>query len=131
MESKDINIEETEQNLSKFNSELAIGRINITESDDIIKFSTRLKTFKDWPPSIPISAEEMAHAGFVYSGKSDEVHCFSCLLKLNNFKFDDDPLMEHVYNAPVKCQYLKLTVGHDPGLIAKIQRKRYMYKYSF
>ena len=32
------------------------------------KFETRLRSFKDWPRGIPISAEKIAEAGLVYTG---------------------------------------------------------------
>ena len=38
----------------------------------------RLKTFDTWPKYLRPTKEEMASAGFVYTGKSDRVVCFAC-----------------------------------------------------
>ena len=66
---------------------------------DVHNFTTRLQTFKDWPLSLPITAEQMAHAGFVCSGQSDKVQCFSCLLQLSAFEKSEDPFIEYLRHS--------------------------------
>ena len=51
-----------------FATEMLSDRCYNFNKRDMHNFSTRLQIFKDWPVSLPITAEQMAHAGFVYSG---------------------------------------------------------------
>ncbi|AAG02727.1 inhibitor of apoptosis protein [Betaentomopoxvirus amoorei] len=72
----------------------------------------RLKTYKEWPISMPISTEKLAEAGFFYTGKSDKVKCFYCDGGLNKWETDDDPWIQHARWFD-KCDYVKLVKGKD------------------
>ena len=61
----------------------------------------------NWPIRIGKIPYEMADAGFFYHGPGDLVMCFTCGIKLRNWKFDDDPWIEHVKYNP-NCHYVKL-----------------------
>ncbi|XP_063361874.1 E3 ubiquitin-protein ligase XIAP-like [Cydia amplana] len=39
---------------------------------------SRLKSYKHWPPSLPTKPEELAEAGFFYTGTGDRTQCFFC-----------------------------------------------------
>lgn len=46
----------------------------------------RLKTFKDWPKAMKQKPEEMADAGFFYTGRGDQTMCFQCGGGLNGWE---------------------------------------------
>ncbi|XP_048250903.1 lectin BRA-3-like [Haliotis rufescens] len=54
------------------------------------------------------TAEEMAHAGFVYTQGADGVCCFQCVVRLRQWAPHDDPWGAHHKWSP-DCDYLKLT----------------------
>ena len=40
------------------------------------KEGVRLTSFRNFPPSVPVSAIRLAQAGFYYTGEGDTVKCF-------------------------------------------------------
>ncbi|XP_058178312.1 death-associated inhibitor of apoptosis 1-like [Anopheles ziemanni] len=71
------------------------------------EFEQRLKTFDDWPIALPQIPEQLVEAGFVYTGESDQVACFSCGGQLKGWIPDDDPWEEHAKYYE-DCHYLRL-----------------------
>ena len=69
----------------------------------------RIATFTAWAKSMPITAKELSHAGFVYTGFPDKVHCPWCKLTLYNFDRQDSAFEEHVKHSK-GCLYLQMTV---------------------
>ena len=69
------------------------------------KLSTRLRSFKDWPPTIPVKAEDLAAAGFFYKGFGDKVTCFCCGINLKKWQPEDTAMGEHKKHSP-ECLYL-------------------------
>ena len=57
----------------------------------------RLQTFLDevWPSDSPVRPEELAAAGFYYTGSGDETRCYACNKVLSNWEAGDDPYQEH------------------------------------
>lgn len=72
----------------------------------------RLKTFQNWPLSCNQRPEDLAEAGFFYSGKSDAVFCFDCGQGLQDWEDEDTPWGEHARWSP-ECPYLLNTKGRD------------------
>lgn len=69
----------------------------------------RLKTFDTWPKQMTRpSKEQLALAGFVYTGKGDLVYCFACGKQIKDWLIDDIPFAEH-YRWSRDCEYLQLT----------------------
>ena len=68
---------------------------------------TREKTFKEWPPTIPVQSQQLAAAGFFYTGYADKVTCFCCGITLKKWESDDVAMVEHKKHAP-ECNYLAL-----------------------
>jgi len=62
---------------------------------DLVSLDVRLKTFSTWPDTIGVKPLDLAMAGFVYLGESDNTLCFHCGIKLQNWEVDDDPWKEH------------------------------------
>lgn len=75
-------------------------------------FEARLRTFRDWPPALKQKPKDLAEAGFIYIGTSDQVKCFFCDGGLRNWHSDDEPWKEHArwFN---KCVFVRLIKGDD------------------
>jgi hypothetical protein len=69
-----------------------------TISIALANFSERLKTFKNWQGIQ--SPEEMAEAGFYYTGKRDVVSCYYCGITIENWLRIDKPISEHLKWSP-------------------------------
>ncbi|XP_075402632.1 baculoviral IAP repeat-containing protein 3-like isoform X2 [Tenrec ecaudatus] len=67
--------------------------------------AARLKTFCNWPASVPVHPEQLAGAGFYYVGHSDDVKCFCCDGGLRCWESGDDPWVQHAKWFP-RCEYL-------------------------
>ncbi|NXX89787.1 XIAP ligase, partial [Centropus bengalensis] len=72
---------------------------------------TRLKSFQDWPPDGQLAPEELASAGFYYTGVGDQVACFCCGGKLKKWEPGDRAWSEHKRHFP-KCFFV---LGRDVG----------------
>lgn len=51
----------------------------------------------------------MAHAGFYFEGQGDSVRCYSCGLRLSDWKSNDDPVTRHVHASPA-CKHANALV---------------------
>ncbi|NXA80308.1 BIR7B protein, partial [Thryothorus ludovicianus] len=71
----------------------------------------RLRTFRQWPRTAPVSARDLVQAGFFYVGPGDEVQCFCCGGVLKDWRPGDCPIMEHLNFFP-SCKYV---CGEDVG----------------
>ncbi|XP_068890475.1 baculoviral IAP repeat-containing protein 7 isoform X1 [Aphelocoma coerulescens] len=71
----------------------------------------RLRTFQQWPRTAPVSARDLAKAGFFYVGPRDEVQCFCCGGVLKDWRPIDCPIIEHMKFFP-SCKYI---CGEDVG----------------
>ena len=78
-------------------------------------YADRIATFATWPKSMPISPDELARAGFVYTGYGDKVHCPWCDLRLVDFERNDKPLEEHAKHTK-GCPYLRMAVPSLPEI---------------
>ncbi|XP_063372169.1 death-associated inhibitor of apoptosis 1-like [Cydia amplana] len=74
--------------------------------------AARLRTFKHWPKSIKQKPEELAEAGFYYTGQSDKTKCFYCDGGLKDWEEDDDPWEQHARWFD-RCAYVQLVKGED------------------
>jgi baculoviral IAP repeat-containing protein 2/3 len=70
--------------------------------------------------SSPLSAEEVASAGFYFVGVGDRVKCFSCGVGLNNWGRKDIAWREHARYSP-KCGFVKKIKGRD--FVAKCKQE--------
>lgn len=70
----------------------------------------RLRTFKDWPRSMRQKPEDLAEAGFFYTGHGDKTKCFYCDGGLKDWEEDDIPWEQHArwFN---RCAYVLLVKG--------------------
>ncbi|CAB3376649.1 Hypothetical predicted protein [Cloeon dipterum] len=69
---------------------------------------SRMDSFREfWPPSLGQKTEEMARAGFFYTGSGDRAICFHCNLGLKDWYLGDDPFDQHTRWRPT-CQFLPI-----------------------
>ncbi|XP_041979976.1 baculoviral IAP repeat-containing protein 2 isoform X1 [Aricia agestis] len=74
--------------------------------------AARLQTFADWPRSMRQKPEDLAEAGFFYTGNGDKTKCFYCDGGLKDWENDDEPWEQHArwFN---RCAYVQLVKGRD------------------
>ena len=71
------------------------------------KFYDRLATYENFPESCPVSAENLAKAGFRYTGVNDMVLCDYCQGRLQRWEETDDPIVEHARFVLKSCNIKK------------------------
>ena len=71
------------------------------------KCANRYITFQSWPKYHLPSGEDLAKAGFVYSGKGDIVFCFCCGIRLKDWEPCDKVWNEHTKHS-TSCLYLEM-----------------------
>ena len=72
---------------------------------------TRLSTFRNWPPSAPVTPSALARAGFFYTGKDDIVECFICQGQIRDFEYGDTAMGEHKKHFP-RCPFVRNAKNH-------------------
>ena len=77
------------------------------KASSMMFYEDRLNTFDMWPSQIQPSKFQLSSAGFFYTGRNDTVECFSCALRLHQWKKEDNPLTEHRFYSP-SCLFLKI-----------------------
>ena len=92
----------------------------------------RLMTFTRWPKDFAIAPQNLARAGFFYTGTDDQVQCAFCEKTLMNWDHGDDPMTEHWKHVP-KCPFvLQYDVGNIPIPHEERTRARvFIYLYIF
>ena len=58
-----------------------------------------MKTFKKWPLRF-MPSKDLAHDGFIYTGKKDLVLCVYCGVIIEQWEEGDVPNIEHQKNSP-------------------------------
>ncbi|XP_076467278.1 uncharacterized protein LOC143298323 isoform X2 [Babylonia areolata] len=83
------------------------SRLRHPGRQDLTTTHARLDTFRNtgWPHSQNQSPEEMAKAGFYYTGPADLVRWFCCGEGLQDWESQDDPLEEHARWFPA-CTHI-------------------------
>ncbi|KAL4222177.1 hypothetical protein ACF0H5_018217 [Mactra antiquata] len=76
------------------------------------RFDDRLATFYSWPSILSQTPNQLAEAGFFYTGYEDMVRCFSCNGGLKSWEVTDDPWTEHCRWFP-SCRYANEIKGGD------------------
>ena len=71
-------------------------------------YDVRLASFTSprWPPDVPIPADELARAGWYFTGIRDQVKCPWCHGCVYNWVDDDTALGEHKRHYP-QCKFVK------------------------
>ncbi|XP_038606475.1 baculoviral IAP repeat-containing protein 7 isoform X1 [Tachyglossus aculeatus] len=79
---------------------------------DMESEAMRQATFHNWPLNAMAQPEQLAKAGFFYSGHRDKVTCYYCDGGLRNWEQGDDPWREHAKWFP-RCEFLLQARGRD------------------
>ncbi|XP_075032811.1 baculoviral IAP repeat-containing protein 7 isoform X2 [Mixophyes fleayi] len=85
---------------------------------ELAEASERLATYRNWPQYAEVTPDQLAQAGFFYTGYRDNVRCFHCDGGLRNWERGDNPWAEHAKWFP-RCEFLIQSMG--PGYIRSIQ----------
>ncbi|NXR10187.1 BIR7B protein, partial [Semnornis frantzii] len=85
---------------------------NEPEYPEMATEEMRLSTFQNWPQYTDISPEQLARAGFYYTGQGDVVRCFHCDGGVRSWSFGDDPWREHAKWYP-ECEFLLQARGSE------------------
>ncbi|XP_030372330.1 death-associated inhibitor of apoptosis 1 [Scaptodrosophila lebanonensis] len=72
--------------------------------------AARLRSFAEWPRNMKQKPQQLAEAGFFYTGLGDRVRCFSCGGGLKDWDDNDDPWEQHALWLS-QCRFLKLMKG--------------------
>ncbi|XP_016284071.1 baculoviral IAP repeat-containing protein 7 [Monodelphis domestica] len=70
----------------------------------------RLASFHNWPSAAVVCPQQLARAGFFYTGQHDHVKCYYCDGGLRNWDRGDDPWREHAKWFP-RCEFLLQSRG--------------------
>nr|ADG85256.1 inhibitor of apoptosis protein 1 [Ostrea edulis] len=79
---------------------------------DYSQSGKRIASYNNWPPTAKQNPQNLADAGFFYTGQADSVRCFICGTGLRNWDPEDEPWVEHARWAP-ECFYVKDKKGQD------------------
>lgn len=74
--------------------------------------AARMQTFRDWPRSMRQKPEDLAEAGFFYTGQGDKTKCFYCDGGLKDWEDDDVPWEQHARWFD-RCAYVQLVKGRE------------------
>ncbi|XP_028156769.1 death-associated inhibitor of apoptosis 1-like isoform X1 [Ostrinia furnacalis] len=74
--------------------------------------SARLRSFQDWPRCMRQKPEDLAAAGFFYTGQGDKTKCFYCDGGLKDWENDDVPWEQHARWFD-RCAYVQLVKGRE------------------
>ncbi|NXO56196.1 BIR7B protein, partial [Aramus guarauna] len=82
------------------------------EYPEMVTEEMRLTTFQNWPQHTDVHPEQLARAGFFYTGQGDVVRCFYCDGGVRNWSFGHDPWREHAKWYP-GCEFLLQSRGTE------------------
>ncbi|XP_066417882.1 baculoviral IAP repeat-containing protein 7 [Molothrus aeneus] len=85
---------------------------NEPEYPEMVTEEMRLSTFENWPQNSSIHPEQLARAGFFYTGRGDVVRCFYCDGGVRSWSLGDDPWREHAKWYP-ECEFLLHSRGRE------------------
>ncbi|KAJ8666854.1 hypothetical protein QAD02_008516 [Eretmocerus hayati] len=79
---------------------------------DYTSYEARLKSFKNWPAAMIQTKEQLADAGFFYTGTGDHTTCYHCGGGLKKWEPFDDPWVQHAKWFS-SCAYVRLVKGQE------------------
>uniref|UniRef100_A0A8C6MIB2 RING-type E3 ubiquitin transferase n=1 Tax=Nothobranchius furzeri TaxID=105023 RepID=A0A8C6MIB2_NOTFU len=88
--------------------------MHILDEPQMRREEERLQTFQDWPEDAPVTAGDLAKAGFFFLGHRDKVQCFCCGGILKCWVHGDSPASEHKRHFPTCCFIMGQAVGNIP-----------------
>lgn len=94
---------------------------------DKVTLESRLSTFQTWPQGIKQRPNQLAEAGFFYTGFGDQTLCYCCGGGLQDWMEKDDPWEQHALWFS-KCKFVNLKKG--PEFVAKVKAQNQPQAYS-
>lgn len=85
-------------------------------------YESRVRTFESWPKSLKQSKQDLANAGFYYTGIGDQTLCYYCGGGLRDWDPEDIPWEQHAKWFEY-CPYLIACKGRD--YISKVTGRTY------
>ena len=73
--------------------------------NDMSKICNRIASFIKWPCDANANVTELADCGLYYQGIGDEVMCFQCNIRLNNWLANQIPYARHISMSP-NCLFI-------------------------
>ncbi|KAK2182415.1 hypothetical protein NP493_354g00014 [Ridgeia piscesae] len=111
IEEERINNRQSSQNaVANPQPSLGVVRAEEPKSLNYSGETSRLLSFRRWPQTANQTADDLARAGFYYTGIEDSVKCFSCNGTLRNWEREDDAWTEHARWFP-RCNYVRTVKG--------------------
>ncbi|XP_026718098.1 baculoviral IAP repeat-containing protein 7 [Athene cunicularia] len=104
---------------------------NTPEYPEMVTEEMRLSTFQNWPQYTDMHPEQLARAGFFYTGQGDVVRCFYCDGGVRNWSFGDDPWREHakwypgVHPLKIELKSLLMFKNSFGFYYSEVQKERY------
>lgn len=89
---------------------------------EFASYDARLRTFETWPRAMSQTKEELATAGFYYTGSGDQTLCYHCGGGLRDWEAEDNVWEQHAKWFDY-CPYLIMVKGRD--FISRVTNRRY------
>ncbi|XP_033204814.2 baculoviral IAP repeat-containing protein 7-B-like [Bombus vancouverensis nearcticus] len=93
-------------------SRLGLKSVKKPEILQYASYESRLNSFAAWPTDVTQPSEELAHAGFYYTGINDFTTCYHCGICIGNWRPEDDPWERHMISSP-RCCHLFPALGWE------------------
>ncbi|MDP0562328.1 MAG: RING-HC finger protein [Candidatus Endonucleobacter sp. (ex Gigantidas childressi)] len=75
-------------------------------------YQARITSYANWPLQSQTAPEDLARAGYFYTGDKDVVRCFCCDLGLSCWESHDLPWQQHARHS-FDCWFLKMNKGQQ------------------
>ncbi|KAL1131911.1 hypothetical protein AAG570_011522 [Ranatra chinensis] len=92
--------------------ELGIQSHRVPRHPKFATYESRHQTYCTWPKTLSQKPEDLADAGFFFTGQRDQVRCFHCDGGLKRWEKSDIPWQEHARWFP-NCGFLLLVKGQQ------------------
>jgi hypothetical protein len=93
-------------------SRLGLKKVKTPEHLDYASYQTRLNSFTTWPTHMTQTREQLAEAGFYYSGIDDITICYHCGIHIGSWRIEEDVWVQHANLSP-GCPYLLTIRGTE------------------
>ncbi|XP_071444018.1 death-associated inhibitor of apoptosis 1-like [Hetaerina americana] len=101
-----------EQGLEPPLEKLGVRDMRAPVHPDYCTEAARLSSYSLWPVAMKQKPNDLAEAGFYYTGNGDQTICFHCGGGLRDWAEDDDPWIEHAKWFS-RCSFVNLVKGSD------------------
>ncbi|KAM3827268.1 E3 ubiquitin-protein ligase XIAP isoform 3-T3 [Vipera latastei] len=95
------------------------GPVSEDPTQNLAQLTSRLGTFANFPRLCPVPSSVLAQAGFFYTGKGDQVRCFSCLATLEGWKEGDSAIRRHKNVSP-NCRFINDGSFEEHHLLSRL-----------